>query len=417
MERKPAPVSLVPPVKLRENLGLPSWLVEPLLSSKSKFRRPIELLSSTVLPAELVVLRILAILPDRLKHFVIMFAFKACLFLHQMLPSRIARRGLSDSLSLEAHALGNAVWLMRLAPMTLRRLRCAMESIGWLHVTKTVKQEKICIPHLGVSGVYLHSSTLADDAPVLLWFFPGAFFGGSAASNRGLAERYAKQLDCDVFLPDYRLCPEHKIEDAYKDACRAYEWLLSRKSPEKIVACGISAGGGICLRLLQLAAAEESQRSIYFQSSKIVPQPAGAVLMGPFLNFQNPNPDHSIVQFTKIDWLVTQRVYEFLEPQLNEACGGEDGRRKMSPLFHSMDGLCPILLSFSEHEVCIDDIQVLVEKLRVARNDVKSLGQPFLCHAFQLLAPILPEAVQAEIQICEWIKQRGWPWNPEPMRG
>lgn len=60
--------------------------------------------------------------------------------------------------------------------------------------------------------------------------------------------------------------------------------------------------------------------------------------------------------------VVTQRVFEFIFPQLGDMCGGEELRKKVSPLCNDMKGLCPLYISVSKHEVCIDENYELIQK-------------------------------------------------------
>lgn len=401
---------------LRLHLGLPQWLVRHLVHSGTGARRLVELLSLAAGPVEALLLAALARAPARLLHAASLSLFRLWVGALRCLPARVAKRGLSDSLSLEAHALSALLWWSRILPLTLRRMRFGLTTLGFAYLPAPGRREDcVDLPELGVRGIYLHSApSSVEDPPVLLWFFGGAFFAGACADNRGLAERYAARLGCDVFLADYRVCPEHTVEDAYRDGCRAYEWLLSKKAPEKIVLFGVSSGGGICLRVLQLAGAAEAERRRFFRSAEPLPQPAGAALLGPFVNYtagHDVDPQNSLMRHQEMDLIVTQRVFEFIHPQLADACGGEDGKRALSPLFHDVGGLCPILVSYSAHEVCTDDNRQLVEKLRTAGTEVERSERPYLCHAFQTLAAFLPEAAEEEIRICSWISQRGPVWQ------
>jgi len=382
-------------------------------------RKPLELVSSAFALGDEALVWLVEKIPLQAKHRLLRLAVRLAIFLFKLLPSRLARRGLSDSLSVEAHAINSLLWWARFLPITLPRLRLGLSSLAWTYPPAPgVKEELIELPDKGVRGLYLHTAPPSvEDPPVILFYFGGAFFGGSIEDNRGFIERYTERLQCDAFLADYSLCPENMIEQAYRDSCRAYEWLLTRKAPEKIVLMGNSSGGGVCLRVLQLAAAaaaDSSERGRFFLGEGPVPQPAGAAMMGPFVNYTvGPGEDegNSMVRHQAMDNIVTERVYEFVQPRLAAACGGEEGKRKVSPLFHDMKGLCPMLVSFSSHEVCADDNRALVDKARQAGCQVVASERPFLCHAYQAFAGLMPEGEEEERKICEWIRGRGPAWG------
>jgi len=54
----------------------------------------------------------------------------------------------------------------------------------------------------------------------------------------------------DVFLPSYRLLPEHKFVDSLEDVYRAYIYLVGVRGvkPQDIVLAGLSSGAGLLVR-------------------------------------------------------------------------------------------------------------------------------------------------------------------------
>mmetsp|Transcript_17608 Transcript_17608/g.34332 ORF Transcript_17608/g.34332 Transcript_17608/m.34332 type:complete len:426 (-) Transcript_17608:100-1377(-) len=398
---------------LRTNLGIPKCVAAQLVVKGTPCRRLIDAISHLTVPLEIIVNRLVAGMPAWLRQLVIIRSLRFLVALHCILPSMVAKRGLADALSTESHALSTFLWWARLAPMTLRRFRSALHMLSFLHLPpQCLREETVEFPEQNVRGVYMHCATpCVEDPPVILYFFPGAFMGGGFKDNRGFVGRYCEKLQCDAFLADYRLCPEHTIQDAYEDGCRAYEWLLTRKAPEKIIIMGVSSGGGLGLRVCQMAATMDQTSGFRCHP---VPQPAAAVLLGPFLNYcpgPNCDLDHSLNRNPEIDLVVTQRVYDFVQPRLAVACGGEDKKAAMSPLFNSVDGLCPILVSYSAHEVTADDCDQLVSNLRSKGVNAEGLVQPYQMHCFQLWPSFLPEAKQAESDICTWIQKQGGAWR------
>ena len=62
--------------------------------------------------------------------------------------------------------------------------------------------------------------------------------------------RLAHHCKARVFLPEYRLAPEHPYPAALDDAKKIYQSLLSQHGPENLFLFGDSAGGGLALSLL-----------------------------------------------------------------------------------------------------------------------------------------------------------------------
>lgn len=402
---------------IRRNLGLPTKLAHQLVSYGTPFQRFMEVSSWLATPVDFIIAWLIPRLPVVAVSKAVRFLFALFVQVHKCLPASLAHRGLSDTLSIEAHALSTCMWWGRLIPINTTRARNALSSMQFVYPpTKLLKEEIVDFPDQGVRGIYLHTAPEdAEDPMVLLHFFGGGFVGGSAHDNRGFVENYARSIGCDAFIASYRVCPEYLIDDAFVDGCRAYEWLLARKAPSKIVICGVSSGGGVAARVLQLArshkgSAQEEGCRIYFQSEGPIPQPAAAVLVAPFINFTvGPSVDtgNSQMKHLDIDLFVNPRMAEFLHALLDAACGGrgEDGKIAASPIFQDVDGLCPVYLSYSRHEVCADDCMELTRKLRAKGGTVTVSDVPFLCHAYLMFAAFIPEAQGEFGRIINWVKQ------------
>jgi len=383
------------------NLGLPRWLMEPIVE-QGAIQKCISWLSPLALPVEVPFFWFWTNLPAEIRYMVIMIAWKIWLAVHKAVP--VLARGASDELSMEGHALNNVLFWFRLIPLTTRRMRFSLNQLDSSRpVSRDLRVEAINLPERGVHGSYLHTGEGGEGgASVIFWIFGGAFVGGSIRGSMGFAEQYGRQARCDVFMIDMRLYPEHPIEDAYVDACRGYEWLLTRTAPEKVVVYGLSSGGGVALRLLQMAASNDGNNGTAFSTSASIPQPAGAVLCGAWIRYTTPT--RSMKEFPVVDLVVTQRVYEFIFPQLGDMCGGEERRRAVSPLYNDMKGLCPLYISVSKHEVCIDENRELAQKAKDAGVQVTVDEVPYLPHAFQWCTSFVPEAQESDKRILRWME-------------
>jgi len=351
-------------------------------------------------------------LPIWLRAALLTHAWKLYLTLHKALPKHLVNRGLSDSLSIEAHALGNVMWWGRIFPMKVDLMRFALGQTLLLQYppSKGLRLEQVDLPEIGVRGTYLHAQPASEETPkVLLWFYGGAFVSGDAPGNVGIAEHYCRKLKCDAFVVDLRLCPENVISEIMQDGCRAYEWLLQRVPAEQIVFYGISSGAGVALRTLQLARASAEERRGYFVSESPLPMPAGAVLVGPFVDYTTVNTEVER-EASKSDLVVNQSVLELMYPMSNQM-RGDKCERELSPLFQSMEGLCPLHINVSEHEVCYRQDVELAKQAKEAGVEVDFFTMPYLCHVFQLFGKYLPEAEQSEAAMCSWIQARSAVWG------
>jgi epsilon-lactone hydrolase len=79
----------------------------------------------------------------------------------------------------------------------------------------------------------------------------GAFVSTPLDDYHFYAEIIARQTACSVFMPDYRLAPEHPYPAAQDDCFNAYCGLLdSGTSPGDIVLMGESCGGSLAIGLM-----------------------------------------------------------------------------------------------------------------------------------------------------------------------
>lgn len=90
--------------------------------------------------------------------------------------------------------------------------------------------------------------------PCMLYFFAGGLVMGSKDTELNTIVRLVLATDCVAFVPDYRLLPEYIYPSQVNDAEAAVNYLLDnardlRVDPKKIVALGMSAGGGVAAML------------------------------------------------------------------------------------------------------------------------------------------------------------------------
>jgi acetyl esterase/lipase len=103
-----------------------------------------------------------------------------------------------------------------------------------------------------ISGleVEILSSKNVEAKGVMLYLHGGAFCLGGSPMYRGLCSHLAIESGMPVWIPNYRLAPEHPYPCALDDAMTVYDTLLQRGySSNSIVLAGDSAGGALSLAL------------------------------------------------------------------------------------------------------------------------------------------------------------------------
>jgi monoterpene epsilon-lactone hydrolase len=224
-----------------------------------------------------------------------------------------------------------------------------------------------------------------EAGPVILFLHGGGYMLGSAAENRSWSARLARAIGGRVFVPDYRLAPEHAWPAQVEDSAAAYRWLLGQGvAAGDIVVLGESAGGGLAIALL--VALRDAG----------VELPAAAVVTSPLVDFTLAS--ESLTTRADADQFVTREV---LGMMMDAVLQGQDARAA-APLFRSLEGLPPLLVQVGTPEAIYDDSRRLVEAARDAGVDATLEpweGMFHLWHGF----PELPQAAAATDRIGEFV--------------
>lgn len=107
--------------------------------------------------------------------------------------------------------------------------------------------------HLNVflnHSIGIWSGTDYPATRVVMYVHGGGYVSGDIASFIGIVDRMATHFECPFFLPQYRLSPEFSILDMITDLMDALQHVQERYPNVPIHLIGDSAGGGLCLWLL-----------------------------------------------------------------------------------------------------------------------------------------------------------------------
>jgi acetyl esterase/lipase len=213
-------------------------------------------------------------------------------------------------------------------------------------------------------------------AVTVVHFHGGGYCVGSPGESRDWAAHVSAQAGCRIFLPDYRLAPEHPYPAGLDDARAALEAVLADSAAGTVIVSGDSAGGGLALILAQ----EES-------AAREKPRLAGCMLMSPWLDLT--------ADWTGMTDLARRDVV--LSPDWLEACAqayaGEQDRSQpaISPLYGDLAGLPPLLIQCGTDDLVAPDADRLKARARAAGADVTCTRWPRLWHNF----PLQPELIAA----------------------
>ncbi len=231
----------------------------------------------------------------------------------------------------------------------------------------------------GVPGEWVEASNGPPATATLLYLHGGGFVGCSPATHRPITAALARQ-GMRVFVPDYRLAPEHPFPAALDDVRAVWAALrpLAEADGHRLVVAGDSAGGNLALALM-LALRDAGQAL-----------PAAAALFSPATDLSGGSG--SLTQHRERDAMFDGPALK----QLADAyLAGADATQPLaSPLLADLHGLPPLLLHVGNDEVLRDDALRLAVKARAAGVTVSLQVWPVVPHVWQLLS-WLPEARQS----------------------
>lgn len=224
----------------------------------------------------------------------------------------------------------------------------------------------------------------------VLFLHGGGYVFGAPRGYRNVAGALARDAGAAVFVPDYRLAPEHPCPAAVEDALDAYRWLLDTGWPaDRIALAGDSAGGGLALAAT-LALRDEG-----------APLPAALGLISPWVDLTLAGESLR----TKADVDPMLRL-----PWLQQAAGFYAGGRGVedsfcSPLFADFERLPPLFVQVGGDEILYSDATRLVERARLAGGTAELRVFEGLWHDFQLHAGLLPEADAALADLSDRLRR------------
>jgi acetyl esterase/lipase len=225
----------------------------------------------------------------------------------------------------------------------------------------------------GVAGEWVHAP--GQPNATLLYLHGGGYFACSPRTHRTITAAYARH-GFSVFVPEYRLAPEHPFPAAIEDAEAVWNGLLARGySAGELTVSGDSAGGGLTLALLL------TLRDAGFAL------PAAAALLSPWTDLAASGESirrnaRREAMFTLPGMLNCRSLY----------IGDRDPRLPLaSPVYADLRGLPPMLIHAGDREMLLDDSTRLAERAAAAGVSVELRIWKVVPHVWQL-AQFVPEA-------------------------
>ena len=240
----------------------------------------------------------------------------------------------------------------------------------------------------GVAGEWV---TPVRSAPenVLLYLHGGGYFTGCARAHRPITASLAI-AGLNVFVPEYRLAPEHPYPAAVDDVESVWDGLLASGYPaDSVKISGDSAGGGLALALMIRL------------RDKLKPLPASAALFSPWTDLAGTGD--SLLTNARRDAVFSAReIMIAAEWYLN---GVEPRTPEASPLYAPLDGLPPLFIEVGEREALLDDSTRLAARARAREVDAILNVWPVVPHVWQLACGLVPEGRSSLAQAAAFLSR------------
>lgn len=269
-----------------------------------------------------------------------------------------------------------------LKPVLSPRVPLALQR-SWLHglaaltlAPRGVRFERSTLA--GVPGEWVRP-VAASGGGALLYLHGGAYCIGAPRTHRAITGHLARFSGRPVFVPDYRLAPEHPFPAARDDALACLQALQAAQGP--VVIAGDSAGGGLALAT---ALAQRDHGG---------PMPAGLWLLSPWVELPAGQADPSTAPAPPGEAMLSAAWasacaahYRGPTPASDPGC---------SPLRAELAGLPPVWLQVGTDEMLHAQGLRLHDRLQDAGVPVYAEVAQRRWHVWQLHAGVLPGATAA----------------------
>jgi len=228
----------------------------------------------------------------------------------------------------------------------------------------------------------------------------GGFISGDFYGYRTFCYHLSRIIGSPVLFPQYRLAPEHSIEEAVDDVVSSLASAggkAGKLGRRRVLLVCDSAGASLALLAMQRIASKRDRKGEDNAVDRVA-MPCGAVLLSPIADISHENLVSGLT--AERDLLLSRALLEFCcKTAAKEHC-----RKGLSPLYGSLWGLPPLLVLSSRNEILFQDAARLCHQARASGVDVTEDFVDDLFHVYPLLYPFLPESVRAMSRMRRWMK-------------
>ena len=241
-----------------------------------------------------------------------------------------------------------------------------------------------------------------DNEKIIFFLHGGAYIGELTGLYRTYARYFINQTGAKIFMPDYRVAPEHTFPAALIDAEKCWNYLMTHGYNAKdIIVIGDSAGGNLALSLMLKL--RDSKRTM----------PYAAVFLSPWADM-TASGDSYVYNYPN-DVMFGFRGKEFEEEKRQAllACDifayfKENDRTNpaISPVFGEYHGFPECFFVAAKNEMLLSDTLTIAEKINAAGGKAEVFAEHEMFHVYPILVEACPEAKEANKKIVEFMNKK-----------
>lgn len=236
---------------------------------------------------------------------------------------------------------------------------------------KLAERHEVRSRAVGSFRCYTVEPSGAAPSGVVVYLHGGSYISEIVKEHWAFVDQVVTDAGCRVEVPIYGLAPGHTHREAFGMLAALYAEATAGPGAGPVVLAGDSAGGGLALAFAQTLAAAGG------------PQPAGLLLLSPWLDVAMGNPEIAAVE-RRDPWLASAG----LRCTGAAWAGGADPADPLvSPINGSMHGLPPIDLYVGTSDIFLPDCRRLRDLVAAAGGDLRLHEAEGAFHVY-VLAPV-----------------------------
>ena len=249
----------------------------------------------------------------------------------------------------------------------------------------------------GVDVLVFEPDARASEGAVL-WMFGGGHWAGEPSHLNAIAGLAARELGVPIYIPSYRLAPQHPFPANLEDCHAVWMHLLQNAErlevdPIRIALAGNSAGGGLAAALAQKIRDEAGI------------QPIAQCLLYPMLDDRTA-ADRSLDQVNHFIWN-NKANYQAWRTYLSPHVPGAEILPDYAAAGRCLDlaGLPPTWIGICGLDLFCAEDEAYSERLSAANVDCEVYRVEGVPHAFEVLAPKAEIAIDFQQSAIEFLRR------------